>query len=397
MCQLFLNPYRLKKPDWEEDICLFFENRDILDLHRSLPEYEPTPLICLPDLAKNLGIKQLYIKDESFRFGLKAFKALGSTYAIYRMINDYIREQNGPEVTANNFYSNSFLRPNEFTFCTATDGNHGRAVAWAARKLRQKSVIYMPGNSVMARIENIESEGAKVIVVDGNYDKAVRLAADDAKNNGWQIVSDTSWSGYEKIPRYIMAGFLTMFREIHQELEEAVDIDAVFIQAGVGALAASASWFYNREYDLSNPKLISIEPTNAACLLESIKSLDGIPVSFNNDQNSIMAGLNCGTPSPAAWPFIKTGFDLFMSVSDEYCIDAMQKYYNPTGKDRQIVSGESGAAGLAGLMALFNHEPSETIRSKLGLGDESTILLINTEGDTDPVAFDTLVRKRAKL
>lgn len=397
MCQFFINRYRQKKPNWEKDTCLAFKNPDIFDLHRSIPEYRPSPLVSLPDLAKSLGIRQLFIKDESFRFGLKAFKALGSTYAIYRMVKDYLRNNNGPEVTPDNFYSNNFLRANEFIFCTATDGNHGRAVAWSARKLRQKSVIYMPGNSVKARIENIKSEGAEVILVDGSYDSAVSRAAKDAERNGWQMISDTSWPGYENIPRYIMAGYLTMFREIQKQMEESITIDALFVQGGVGALAGSASWFYNREYHLTTPKLISVEPTSAACMLESIKSKNGFPVSLKNNPNSIMAGLNCGTPSSVAWPFIRAGYDLFMSVSDEYCIDAMQKYFRTVGDDPQIIAGESGAAGLAGLIALYNHQSGRTIRNKLGLGEGSTILLINTEGDTDPVAFDTLVRKPSKL
>jgi diaminopropionate ammonia-lyase len=397
MCLYFINRYRQKSPNWANKASLIFGDTDIFNLHRSIPEYKPTPLVSLPNLARSLGIKRIYVKDESYRFGLKAFKALGSTYAIYRLVKDHLTNQNGPEVTIDNFYNNNFLIPNEFKFCTATDGNHGRAVAWAARKLRQKAIIYMPGNSVKSRIDNIKSEGAEVVVVDGSYDDAVNQAAIDANIYGWQIVSDTSWPGYEKIPQYIMAGYLTMFREIHQELEKSIVIDALFIQGGVGALAASASWFYNKEYSISTPKLISVEPTEAACLLASIKSKDGLPISLNNIQDSIMAGLNCGTPSPVAWPFIKAGFDMFMSVSDQFCVDAMQRYYNPTGDDRRIISGESGAAGLAGLIALFDSGSNRTIRNKLNLGEKSTILLINTEGDTDPVAFDTLVRKPDKL
>ncbi len=397
MCQFFVNPYHQDNPEWEKEICRSFESTDIFKLHQSLPEYRATPLVSLSGLAKSLGIGQLFIKDESFRFGLKAFKALGSTYAVYRIIRDYLKKKSRTEITPDNFYKGIQLQPGEFTFCTATDGNHGRAVAWAARKLRQKAVIYMPGNSVRARIENIETEGAEVIIIDGNYDEAVSCAANDAAKNGWQVVSDTSWPGYEKIPRYIMAGYLTMFREIHQELKESTAIDAVFIQAGVGALAASASWFYDKEYDRSRPKLISVEPTDAACMLESIRSSAGRPISLKNNQNSIMAGLNCGTPSPVAWPFIKKGFDLFVSVSDKYDIEAMRRYYNPIDNDPKIISGESGAAGLAGLIAVCNHKSAGAIRRKLGLGDKSSILLINTEGDTDPDAFDAFVRKSAIL
>ncbi|MCP4705406.1 MAG: diaminopropionate ammonia-lyase [candidate division Zixibacteria bacterium] len=393
MCQFFINPYCKKKASWGNHLSQSFNNSDIIQLHRSLPEYKPTPLVSLPGLAKSIGIKQIYVKDESFRFGLKAFKGLGSTYAIYRMMKDYLGKLNGPEVEPDKFYQPNFLRKDEFTFCTATDGNHGRAVAWAAKKLNQKAVIYMPSNTVKARLENVKSEGARVIVVDGSYDKAVKEAAKDAKKNKWFIISDTSWVGYEDIPRHIMAGYLTLFREIHIELGNTTDIDAILIQAGVGALAASTSWYYNMEYKKHIPKLISVEPTEAACMLQSIKSKSGLPLSLKNNPKSIMAGLNCGTPSLVAWPFIKTGFDLFLTVSDEYCVDAMQRYYYPTENDPQIISGESGASSLAGLLALYTHKSARTVRNKLGLNENSSILLINTEGDTDPAAFKTLIQK----
>jgi diaminopropionate ammonia-lyase len=393
MCRLCLNPYRQSDPRWDRYDCATFESEDILEVHRSLPEYEPTPLISLPALASQLGVGRILVKDESHRFGLKAFKALGATYAIYRYLKRDIETHGGSLPDASEFYRTpDSIQPGSYTFCTATDGNHGRGVAWAARQLNQRAVIYMPENTVPARIENIRSEDAEVVIIDGNYDKAVRRCAADAEEHGWQIISDTSWPGYEKIPRWIMAGYTTMFREIHEMQNEQVDVDVVYVQAGVGSLAAAVSWFYNKAYTKRTTKLVSVEPIGADCLLESIRSPGGNPTQSLGKQDSIMAGLNCGTPSHVAWPLIKTGFDLFLSIPDDYSIKAMRRYYHPLGNDPQIISGESGAAGLAALIALCENDSLAIARDDLSLTSNSTILLLNTEGDTDPVNFEVTVR-----
>jgi len=391
MYRYVLNPYRHDHPDWPGQETTAFRQSDIRKVHRSLREYQPTPLVELPVLAGSLNVGRILVKDEAYRFGLKAFKALGSTYAVFRYIRDYLTGQGKTPPSPDAFYRQSdFIAPNRFTFCTATDGNHGRGVAWTARKLNQKAVIFMPSETVRARIDNIRAEGAEVIIVDGNYDDAVCMAIDEAGRHGWVIISDTSWMGYEDISRNIMAGYLTMFEEI----EETLDIrpDVVLVQAGVGALAAAASWHYNQRPDLQRVKLVSVEPPDAACLLESIASPDGHPITCRGTQKSIMAGLNCGTPSPVAWPFIRDGFDLFMTVPDEYSLKAMRRYYFPERDDSCVISGESGAAGLAALLALNEMSVLKPVREMLGISKDTTILLLNTEGDTDPKHFEKVIR-----
>lgn len=388
------NPYRQADPSWEAQDCAAFESADILAVHTSLDEYRPTPLTSLPLLAHQLGIKQILVKDESHRFGLKAFKALGASYAVYRFIRQRAKSHHGQPPPAKDFYRGAEpIQPGSFTFCTATDGNHGRAVAWIARKLKQQAVIYVPGNTVRHRIEMIETEGAEVRIVDGSYDDAVAATATDAQKHGWQIISDTSWSGYMEIPRWTMAGYTTLFREIHEVPEGAVDVDVVFVQAGVGALAAAAAWYYNRALKASGVRLIAVEPTGADCLLGSIRSADGKPRPTLGKQDSMMAGLNCGMPSLVAWPLVKLGFDLFATVSDDLCLRAMRTYYYPHENDPRIISGESGAAGLAALISLCEGDALSPVRERIGITPDSTILLINTEGDTDPALFDELVRK----
>jgi diaminopropionate ammonia-lyase len=386
------NPYFREQPCWASPVAEAFESTDILELHRSIPEYQPTPLAERPDLARDLGVGRVLVKDEGHRFGLKAFKALGAAYACYRFLREYLQKHRRNCPPATGFYRTKLaLHPSELTLCTATDGNHGRGVAWVARKLEQKAVIYMPSESATARIDNIRKEGAEVVVVDGTYDEAVRQCMENARAGGWQIISDTSWPGYERIPRWIMAGYLTMFREIEAALEPDVRIDSVIVQGGVGALAGAAAWYFRRESRWPNAILISVEPVEAACLLESISSPAGEPVQSRGRQDSIMAGLNCGFPSPAAWPLIKEAFNLFLAVSDDFCLDAMRRFYYPSGSGPRIVSGESGAAGLAALLALAKDESAADARTGLDLGVGDTVLLINTEADTDPIGFQRCV------
>jgi len=392
MSRYVVNQFRQINPDWPDDICAEFENDDIYDVHKSLPEYNPTPLINLPNLANDLGVKQILVKDEAHRFGLQAFKALGATYAIYRFLKNIIENEGGKVPTPIDFYHDpNFIESGRFTFCTATDGNHGRGVAWTSRKLNQNAVIYMPKNTVQARIKNIESEGAKVIVVDGSYDDAVALSKREAEKNGWQIISDTSWPGYEEIPRWIAAGYTTIFKEIHDNPEFDDSIDIVFVQAGVGALASTLAWYYNRAYKRNPVKIISVEPDSAGCLLESVQSSKGEPLKIGGDPNSLMAGLNCGTPSDAAWPFIRQGIDLFLTIPDDYAIKAMRRYYYPCGNDPRIISGESGSAGLAALIAICEDIDLFQAKREVGFDSNSRILLLNTEGDTDTQSFEYLV------
>jgi len=388
MCSFYINPFRLRRA-WAAGPGLSeFEGDDIRSLHRSLPEYRPTPLHRLQGLAAKLGLGQVLVKDESHRFGLKAFKALGAAYAVYRFVQQRLTDAGA----AADFYSREDVLPEgAFTFCTATDGNHGRGVAWVARKLRQRAVIYMPSGSSRARVKAIEGEGARVIVVDGNYDEAVRQAAADAKACGWQVISDTAWSGYEEIPRWIVAGYRTLFEEIDEALEADERPDIVIVPSGVGALAAAAAWHFRAHRADGQARLVSVEPLEAACMLESCQSTDGAPVTCRGRLDSIMAGLNCGTPSTVAWPLIKIGFDLFMTVDDATVVRAMRTCYYPAPGDPQIVAGESGAAAMAALLALRDQPELAGARGALGLGPGSTVLLLSTEGDTDPESFRRLV------
>ncbi|MFH1373601.1 MAG: diaminopropionate ammonia-lyase [bacterium] len=386
-CRYSFNPYHQRDPRWDNETSAAFERDDIAAVHQSIPGYRLTPLHSLPSLARKLGVGRILVKDESHRLGLKAFKVLGSSYAIYRFIERHIGEHGAAVCEPEVFYREGadLIEPGRFTFCTATDGNHGRGVAWTARRLGQKAAVFVPRDTVKARIEAIAAEGAGVTVVDGTYDDAVVAAARAAEKNDWQVISDTSWPGYTEIPRWVMAGYLTLFREIDQA--DGLDrVDVVIVQGGVGALAAAAGWYYRRERMRSDIRLVAVEPAESDCLLESVLS-GGQPTATRGDQQSIMAGLNCGQPSPVAWPLVRDSYDLFLTVNDESGVAAMRTYYHPDGSDPIVVSGESGAAGLAALLDICRDNSPAAVRERLDLSPESTVLLLNTEGDTDPVFF----------
>ena len=388
-CKYSFNRMLKERPDWTGPGFAFLNSSDMLDFHKSLDGYAPTPLVPLPGIAKELGIKELYVKDESHRFGIKAFKAIGASYAIYRFLKNQWQKRFNSEFNEKSFKDPDLLKKlGSFTFCAATDGNHGRAVAWTAKKLKQRAVIYMPENTALSRIENIESENGEVVLVPGTFDDCVEKCAQDAETNGWQAVSDTAYPGYMELPKYIMLGYTTIFRELEDSLNPPGEprIDFVLLPAGVGGLAAAGTGYYVRRYEEKRPKLISVEPSDCDCFLESIKYGSGEPLPTRGKQESIMAGLNCGIPSPIAWPIIRDGMHLFIGITDNYAEDAMRVYYK-----EKIISGESGASGLAGLLALFRDPELKPAREKIGLNKNARVLLINTEGDTDPVNYERIV------
>jgi len=398
MNRFVLNRFQQERPSWDNREYAPFGDDDAFAFHKSLPHYHPTPLFSLPALAHQLGVGQILVKDESYRFDLNAFKVLGASSAIYRFMTGVMAVESSEPFDILEFMKDARRAPwaDKFTFCTATDGNHGRAVAWTAKRFGQKAVIYMPKGTVPARIRNIEAEGARVEIIEGTYDDAVKKIAIDAAQNGWQVISDTAYPGYLTVPGQIMAGYVTMFKEMEGKIlgGESADVDIVFLQAGVGSFAAAAGWYYIARYGSSRPKLVSVEPVEAACLLESSLTPDGRPTTAKGSFTTIMAGLNCGTPSIIAWPIIRDSFDLFLAVTDEYAAEAMRRYYHPPGDDPHIVSGESGAAGLAALLALVRDDGLREAREKLGLGMTSRILLVNTEGATDPEHFRHVVELR---
>lgn len=326
----------------------------VLRFHQAIPGYQPTPLHSMPGLAQELGVGNLLVKDESARFGLNAFKALGASWAVHRFL-----ERHGSAVV---------------TFASATDGNHGRAVAWAARLTGNRAVIYVPRHTVRARIDAIRGEGAQVIVVDGTYDDAVHRADHDSRMNGWQVISDTAYPGYMEIPAWVMEGYSTMFAEIEARP------DIVIIQAGVGGLAAAAVQHF------AGARMVCVQPSEADGLLESVSSENGEPRSTQKSQRTIMAGLACGMPSLLAWPVLKRGITLFMSVDDRFAAEAMRRLHP------KIISGETGAAGLGGLIALCREPEFAHSKEQLGLSSESSVLVISTEGDTDPENYRAIVQ-----
>jgi diaminopropionate ammonia-lyase len=338
--------------------------------HESLDGYRPTPLVQLPSLARALGVRTLYLKDESSRFGLDAFKGLGASWAMHRLV----QAGTGPR-----------------TVSSATDGNHGRAVAWTARRLGLESRIFMTGHSAPARIEAIRREGAEVVLVDGTYDDAVRICAERSAQEGWQVVADVGYPGYLEIPRWIADGYGTLFAEATEQLEARQWHwpDVVVLQAGVGGFAAAGVHHFRSR--LPAARIAVVEPVDADALLTSAMTDDGSPAVSQGTQRSIMACLNCGTVSLSAWPVLRAGVDVFFSISDEWAAEAMRRLGWPAGQDPRVTAGESGAAGLAGLLALMAVPALTGAREALGVGPSTRVLVVNTEGATDPVSYRRIV------
>ena len=361
--------------------------------HRQIPGYRPSPLRSLSGLAAMLSVGGVWVKDESQRLDLNSFKVLGGSFAIYQ----FIRSQLGlgdEDLTYEELVGEATkAKIGDITFATATDGNHGRGVAWGASKLNCRAVIYVHKDTSIARIRAIEDYGAEVRVVDGNYDDAVHQASTDADANGWQVISDTSWEGYTDIPSWVMQGYTTMLTETQEQLAGTGIIKPthVFIQAGVGALAAATTGFYSSRFGAERPHTIVVEPSEAQCLYHSAKIGDGKPHDIDGDLQTIMAGLACGEPSPIAWDVLWDTVDAFMSCPDYVAAKGMRVYGVPLHGDPFIVSGESGAVTLGALMFTADYAEFHELKEYIGLGPDSQILLINSEGNTDPEYFRRVV------
>ncbi len=353
-----------------------------LGFHRRLPGYEETPLVDAPGIAEALGVGRAWVKDESSRLGLPAFKVLGASWAAYKALEDRLPGgEFGDWETVDELKEKlEPLRPLDLV--AATDGNHGRALARVARLLGLGARIFVPEDMAAARREAITGEGAEVIVVEGTYDEAVERSAEEAGERSL-VISDMSWPGYERIPSWVIEGYSTMLWEIDDELERRGEAgpDLVVVQVGVGAFAAAVARHFRGPRRARRPKLLGVEPGDAACLLESVAA--GRIVSVPGPHGSIMAGLNCGRPSLVAWPTVSRGIDVLAAVDDEPAREAM-RMTAASG----IVSGETGAAGLGGLLELLRGDgpwqEREEARRALGANRESRVLLFNCEGATDP-------------
>ena len=360
--------------------------------HRQLPGYRMSPLKGLSNLAARLRLGGIWVKDESARLDLRSFKVLGGSYAIYKLIQKRL----GLEDQELSFVdlTNSTLREKlgDITFAAATDGNHGRGVAWSASQMGFKSIIYVHRLTSEGRIHAIEQSGARVVVVNGNYDDAVRQVSQDAQQNGWEVVSDTSWEGSEDIPKWVMQGYSTMLSEAQEQLaaQGLSHPTHIFVQAGVGSLAAATIGFYHGLFGDSVQTCV-IEPTKAACLFHSAQAEDGLPHSVKGDLDTIMAGLACGEPNPIAWEILKDRADYFAICPDFVAAMGMRVYGVPLQGDPVVISGESGAVTLGALMYIMQHTTGHEFREHLRLGPESQVLLINTEGNTSPDEFRYVV------
>ena len=323
--------------------------------HAGLPGYAPTPLVEVPAIASELGVGQVFVKDESARMGLAAFKVLGASWAVHQVLS---RQS----------------APGPVTLVAATDGNHGRALAWMARLRGQRAHVFVPSGVHPAAVAAITAEGAQVTEITGSYDDAIRLAAKAAREPEAELVQDAGWPGYEQVPGWIVDGYSTLFAEIDEQLAGAGagSPGLVVIPAGVGSLAQAGVTHYRSRADSGATSLLTVEPSAAACILASLAR--GEPGTITTGE-TIMAGLNCGTPSMLAWPYLRDGLDAAVAVADA---DAAAAARDLAGNG--IPAGPCGGASLAGARAALTGEGAQPRRAALALGPDATVVLLSTEG-----------------
>ena len=347
--------------------------------------HRETPLVSLAHLAADVGVGSIHIKDEGHRLGLGSFKALGGSYAVIRLVLEEASRQLGREVDVTQLHAPEVRAvATRITVSCATDGNHGRSVAQGAQLVGAHCAIFVHAGVSAERIAAISRFGAEIIKVNGNYDDSVAEASRVANENGWLIVSDTSWPGYERIPGFVMQGYTALLGEAVRQLPNKPT--HVFIQAGVGGIAAAVAGYFSLRYGDQRPFFTVVDPSRAACLYES--ALARRPVKIKHGESTVMAMLECYEPSLVAWRVLSRVADAFMTVEEEEAVDVMRRLANPLAGDPAIVAGESGGVGLA---ALIKVAQDPVLRAKLKLGPESRVFLINTEGATDPALYEKLV------
>ncbi|WP_101698198.1 diaminopropionate ammonia-lyase [Clostridium minihomine] len=369
------------------------ELKSARSFHQSLPQYRETPLVSLPHLAQKLGVGGVYVKDESHRFGLNAFKGLGASYAIARLLAERLGLDK-PDYKAL-MEANVERNGKDIVFVTATDGNHGKSVAWAASIFGCRARVFMPKGSKESRVQAIRSiNNTPVEVTQMNYDDTVRLAADWAKQNGQFLVQDTGTAEYYQIPRDITLGYTTMAAEALKQMRgqyKAEKPTHVFLQAGVGSMAGGVLAFLVQQFRPSPPCVTIMEPDTVACIYESAQAGTGKPVAVGGISETIMAGLNCGEPNPLIWPVLRDYASFFASCPDWVTEQGMRMLAHPQNGDPAVISGESGAVGV-GLLQQLCHSPQlYDTKRRMGLDESSQILLFSTEGDTDPQGYRQIV------
>lgn len=347
--------------------------------------YAPTPLVSLSGLADRLGVARIDYKHEGPRFGLGSFKALGGSYAALRVLQRQLRTQLGRDVSLEEIRNGDHRDAcAKITLVSATDGNHGRSLAWGCQRFGAPCRIYIHAEVSEGRAEAMRDLGAHVIRIDGDYDASVVLAKTEAEQNGWFVVSDTSWEGYTEPPRDVMAGYGVMTREVCETLTDAPT--HVFLQGGVGGLAASVAAGLRQFYKDASPRVVIVEPDLAACLFDSAKA--GKATTFEITDETIMAGLSCGEPSEMAWEILSEEAADFVTIPDSIVAPTVRLLANGETGDAVVEAGESAVAGLAALIAA-RQDPK--LSEMLGLDTGSRVLLIGSEGVTDPAIFDAIM------
>ena len=365
----------------------YASTESIRAFHKTLETYSVTPLVSLHGMAEAGKVGAVFVKDESSRFGLKAFKGLGGVYAMFRMICDQLGLD--PEKTDFAMLQQEPYkeRIKELVFATTTDGNHGKGVSWAAGLFGCKAYVFMPRGTVEVRAQAIRDAGsAEVSITDMTYDKCVAYTAERAEKEGWLLIQDTSWEGYENVPQWIMLGYTTMIYEALAQMKEAgfEQPTHVFLQAGVGAMAGAVAAAVMSAFPDKPPVISTVEPTEVACFYESAKAADGEPHMATGNCTTIMAGLNCEMPCTLAWEIIKNCAAYAFACSDTVTEHGMQLLADPATGEVTVTAGESGAV-TSGLVDLLLRDPQyQALRDEMGLNENAVVLLINTEGDTDP-------------
>lgn len=377
-----------KKEIRNESFYGIYSDDEAINYHKSFKEYSETKLYCLKNYSKKIGVKNVFVKDESSRFGLNAFKVLGASFAIGKYIGKMVNKDIS-EISSNYLKSGKWKdKLGNITLVSTTDGNHGRGVAWTAKQLNVPCRIYMPKGSTENRLRNITDLGAYGEITEYNYDDTVRMVNDLAKENGWTIVQDTAWEGYEDIPKWIMKGYSTLAKEVIKQIGDNIPTH-IFLQAGVGAFAGVMASVFTETYVEKAPKIIIVEPHNAACFYES--AVNNKCTAVSGDLKTIMCGLACGEPNPIGYEILSKYSDVFLSVSDEMTKRGMRLLNKPLKEDTKIISGESGAVGMGVLDEIMTNSDYDELKKFLGLNENSNVLIISTEGNTDPDVYKSII------
>lgn len=391
-------PHKTPRTDELVHVLGVDHGRLVRAFHETLPGYKQTELVSLPKLAEALEVKNIYIKDESARFGLNAFKGLGGSYAMAKLLGEKLGIPEEELTLAKLQTPEAKEKLGNPVFITVTDGNHGRGVAWMAKLLGYKAIVMMPAGTVQERVDNIAKLGAEVTVSEYNYDDTIRMVTAIAQEKGYYLVQDTAWEGYEDVPLSIMQGYGTMALEALEQLESCSEFPThVFLQAGVGAMSSSVTARivdYCSLYNKKVPKFILVEPNLAACCFETAKADDGERHFVTGAMNSMMAGLCCGEPCTIAWEIMQAYVECFAAIDDQVAARGMYKLAHPLYGEQKIVSGESGVAGFAMFLALMENLDLELWRKELKLDRNATVLCFSTEGDTDKANYQRIVADR---